>query len=117
MQAALVEQLPAAQVASHKVWLAAFRNSLADLLLARDQCDEAKTLAEQTISSLTALLQANPDMWYLHALLADSDRMRSTALRRTGHSAEADAAQRSEEQHRRAQRAAQPGPQATTRPE
>jgi tetratricopeptide (TPR) repeat protein len=102
VQALLVANFP--DLSAQKVWLAAFRNSLADTLLIRDKLVEARALSEETIAATGRLLAANPDMDYLHALLMDSCRTLSTALRRSGQTELADKAAREAETHRQALR-------------
>jgi tetratricopeptide (TPR) repeat protein len=104
VQASLVANFP--ELISQKAWLAAFRNSLADTLLVRDKLSEARALSEETISTTSALsrVSRDPEMWYLHALLADSNRTLSAVLRRSGQPDLADKALREAEMHRQALR-------------
>jgi len=103
IQAALAGEFP--EVATYRIWLAAFRNTLADTLLRRavgkQALDEARALAEGNIADATRLLADQPGMWYLHALLADANLTLASALRRTGQSDLADQAEREAQKHRR----------------
>jgi eukaryotic-like serine/threonine-protein kinase len=98
-QAKLAEHLP--KIASHRVWLAGFRNSLADLLLLRGKLDEARPLVEETISMLDEVLKANPDMWFIHALLAESNRTLAAVLNRSGDQAGSSRARSQAQEHQR----------------
>lgn len=110
VQAALAGEFP--QVVTYRVWLAAFRNALADTLLLRASgkqgLDEAKALAQSNIADTTGLLAAQPGMWYLHTLLADANLTLASALRKAGQDDLADQAQREAQKHRRQLRP--PGP-------
>jgi serine/threonine protein kinase len=102
-QAALASEFP--EVATYRVWLAAFRNALADTLLlrpagGRQGADEAKALAETNIADVKRLLAEKPEMWYLHTLLADANVTLASALRRTGQDALADQAEQEAQKHR-----------------
>ena len=105
-QARLVEQFP--DMPTHRVWLAGFRNSLADLLLMRDKLQEARVLAEETISMLNNLFNAKSDMWFLHALLAESNRTLAAILNRAGDQAGSSRARSQAQEHQRQLRGRQP---------
>jgi serine/threonine protein kinase len=102
VQAALVSQFP--EVPDYQVWLAAFRNSWADMLLARGQPREARAALKDTVSSLEELLKKQPEMWFLHGLLAQGYGTLSAALRAGGEETLASDAARQAEEHRRAAR-------------
>ncbi len=97
VQESLAGEFP--DVAIYQVWLAAFRNSLADVLL-RDSPAETRSIAEANIARTTALLEAHPELWYLHALLMDTNRTLADALRRTGQQDLAEQASRRAQAHR-----------------
>ena len=98
-QAQLVDEFP--KMPSYRVWLAGFRNSLADLLLLRGKLEEARPLTEETISMLNDLLKANPDMGFLHALLAESNRTLGAILNRSGDQAGSSRARDQAQEHQR----------------
>lgn len=96
-QAALAAEFP--EVVTYRVWLAAFRNSLAGGLLRRKP-GEARALAESNIANMSLLLAEHPELWYLHALLADANDTLAAALRGTGQGELADQAEREAQRHR-----------------
>jgi len=98
--ASLAKRYP--KVLSHQVYLGAYRNSLTDLLLRRDKHSEARVLLSRTIVDLEAFLSRNPEMRFLHTLLADSNRTLAAVLRRTGQPDQAQKAARREQEHRNA---------------
>ncbi len=81
-QTQLADAFP--QVVTYQVWEAMYRNHLARIVLRRGKPDEAVTLAEMNTTRTAQLLEDRPEMWYLHAALADAHRTRAHALRRTG---------------------------------
>jgi tetratricopeptide (TPR) repeat protein len=99
MQAALAKEFP--EVTTYQVWLAAFRNSLADTLILRGNLNGARPLLETSISQTERLLQDNPTMWYLHALLMDANRLLASVLQQTKESDLAAKATRAAEDHSR----------------
>ncbi len=105
IQADLAEEFP--EIVTYQVWLAAFRNSLADDLL-RGNRDEARALAEKNIARMTTLLEEHEGLWYLHALLADANDALAAALRGSGESDLADQAEKQAEKHRQEIRPAEP---------
>jgi hypothetical protein len=111
-QAALAGEFP--EVATYRIWLAAFRNALADTILLRaagkQGIDEAKALAQSNIADVTRLLADHPDMWYLHTILADANANLASVLRRTGQDALADQAEQEAQRHRRQLRPQTPRP-------
>jgi hypothetical protein len=112
VQAALAGEFP--EVATYRVWLAAFRNALADTLLLRPAgkqgLDEARALAESNIADTARLLADHADMWYLHTLLADANLTLASALRSTGQNDLADQAEAEAQKHRRQLRPPAPRP-------
>jgi len=113
-QESLAKRFP--KVLSHQVWLAAFRNSLTDLLRLREKHAEARSLLERTIAGLNKLQGDNPDMWFLHALLMDSNRTLAVVLRRSGHAEKAAEATRREQEHRRLLQRGSQATESATRP-
>ena len=104
IQDALVREFP--DVVTYRVWLAVFRNTLADALLTRPgntrNAAEARTLAETNVAEMNALLSAHPDMWYLHKLLADANDTLAASLRAQGEDTKADQAETEARRHREA---------------
>jgi serine/threonine protein kinase len=98
IQTQLVRGFP--EVFTYQVWEAAFRNSLADLLMLRDRLPETRALAETNIARTSRLLNGHPELWYLHALLMESNRTLAAALRRSGEAAKASKAESEAEMHR-----------------
>lgn len=78
IQTALAREFP--QVETYQVWLSAFRNSLADILIARGNSGEARPLLETNIAQTEKLLKANPSLWYLHTVLMDDYRSLASIL-------------------------------------
>ena len=105
IQAALVEEFP--EIITYQVWLAAFRNSLADDLL-RGNRTEARALAEKNIALMTALLNEHEELWYLNALLAEANDALASALVGLGENDLADKARQQAEKHRQAIRPVEP---------
>jgi tetratricopeptide (TPR) repeat protein len=99
IQTALTGEFP--DVATYQVWLAAFRGGLAKTLLAQGKLNEARSLLEASIAQTERLLQDNPSMWYLHAVLADANRMLASVLQQTNESVLAAKATRAAEDHSR----------------
>ena len=72
------------QQRTYRVWLAAFRNGLVDVLIRRGADAEARPLLEDTIKMLSAVPADNPEMWFVHAQLDRTYRMLAHVLHRTG---------------------------------
>ena len=98
LQAGLAREFP--DVAAYQVWLAAFRTSLADTLIEKGKPDEGRDVLETSIAQTQRLLQGHPAMWYLHALLMDSNRSLAAAWRGVGRTDQADQADAQAQVHR-----------------
>jgi len=98
IQTQLVRGFP--EVVTYQVWEAAFRNSLADLLLLRGKLPETRALAEANVARTGRLLDNHPELWYLHALLMESNRTLAAVLRRSGEAEQASKAESEAERHR-----------------
>ena len=107
VQTQLARDFP--EIVTYQVWEAAFRNSLADLLLLRGDLAEAKSVAETNIARTSRLLDDHPELWYLHAILMNANRTLAAALRRSGHRGAAFQVEQAAEEHRRDLRAARDG--------
>ncbi|MDP7287407.1 MAG: protein kinase [Phycisphaerae bacterium] len=88
LQAELVKDFPG--TVTYRIWLAAYRNAQARTLLADDKLTEAKSVVLANIADTKSLLEARPEMWYLHGLLMDAHHNLSSVLRRDGKDSEAD---------------------------
>jgi tetratricopeptide (TPR) repeat protein len=104
IQRGLVEGFP--EIAGYRVWEAAFGNALAECLLRDGRGAEARRLAGETIDRLDAMRSGDPEMWYLHGLLADAHRTLAGALRGQGLAERAEKADRLADAHRAALREA-----------
>ncbi len=104
IQAGLVGEFP--DVVTYRVLLTAYHGSLAEMLLRRGSIAEAMALTEANIAEGNHLLAAHPDIWYVHAFLADSNRILASILRASGKPDLADAADRESARHRDALNAA-----------
>lgn len=97
-QEALVQQVP--EVAAYKVFLAAFRNSLADILLVNGKVEEARQQAEQAIATLDNLMVADSEAWYLHGPLINANRTLAEIHHAAGHDDLAARARQEANRHR-----------------
>jgi len=71
IQESLIRRVPDAP--HHKLWLGDIRNKLAASLLRRPfLAPETRPLLEKTIGELSALLEEEPEMQFIHGLLAQS---------------------------------------------
>lgn len=105
IQTALADEFP--EIITYQVWLAAFRNSLAEDLL-RGNRAEARALAEKNIALMTALLKEQEGLWYLNALLADANDVLANALVGLGENHLAEKARKQAEKHRQTIRPVEP---------
>ena len=95
--ASLMNQFPDAL--HHKVWLAVFRGSLADMLLRRGQTGQARLLLEGATAMLTELVNSAPEMWFVHGLLAHNYRTIAALLLQSGQEDPAAQARRKAAEH------------------
>ena len=104
VQESLVRQVPDAPY--HRIWLGDLRNKLAGTLLRRPfLSQETRPLLEKTIAELNALLEAKPQMQFIHGLLAESYAHLAKTMRwsrQPGLAADAD--QKAREHRERSQR-------------
>ena len=98
IQTQLAQGFP--EVITYQVWEAAFRNSLADLLLRRDKLAELRVIADTNITRTSRLLHDHPELVYLHALLMETHRTLAAALRRSGDTDQAAKVDAQAEMHR-----------------
>jgi tetratricopeptide (TPR) repeat protein len=82
LQAPLVKQFPDAP--SYWLWMATFRIALADVILHRNQPEEARKTLEDTISTLLSQIKARPDIPPPHGLLALGYSKLAVSLRQVG---------------------------------
>jgi hypothetical protein len=98
LQAELVKDFPG--TVTYRIWLAAYRNALGRALVSDDKLTDAKSVALANIAEAKSLLEARPEMWYLHGLLMDAHHTLSSVLRRNGEDSEADKIKDLVEAHR-----------------
>ena len=99
LQSSLAAQFPDSP--SHRVWLGAFTSSLAEVLVRVGQPQEARSLLEVALKALSALPGSNPELWFVHGILARSYATLAAALRQMGEESQASQAERQAEEHRR----------------
>lgn len=95
LQAPLVKLFPDAP--SYWQWMATFRIALADVLLHRNQAEEARNILEETISTLMHEIQQNPRIEPPHGLLALGYSKLAVSLRQLGQKDQASEAERKAE--------------------
>ena len=99
VQAALVEHHLGSPY--NKIWLAAFRDSLAALLVRLGRHAEAVAALKGTAEMLAGLMDEEPDMWFIRGMLVRNHTILANVLRKKGDEAGAAEADRAAEDHRR----------------
>lgn len=98
----LIRQFP--EISSYKVWLAAFRGTLANVMRQCGQFEKARNLLEDTIALLNDLLEKEPEMWFIHGLLAKCHNQLAEVLDSSGEEDLANQAARQAKKHCREMR-------------
>lgn len=85
----------------NKVWLAAFRDGLAGMLVRLGRHGEAVAALKGTTEMLTGLMDEEPDMWFVRGMLVRNHTILANVLRKAGDEAAAAEADRAAEEYRR----------------